>query len=329
MSDFTESTARDDFNKARTQELFTRILNSLSPQNQELLSLNEVREVLRPRGERYKGMRTVPVDRIVGSEGRYRDFNKGFLPRREALRGRWTSIDKAHLRQVNLPAIRLYEIGGVYFVRDGNHRVSVARAQGVAFIDAEVTALDSELTIDPKWTRSEVRQAVIAYERQRFYERTRFRENVPNHDLDFSTTGRFEEIEEHIYGHKYFINQHYNSELSLDQAIVSWYNNVYKPIVDIIQEERILSRFPGRTPGDLYLWIVKHWHQLKMQYGQDFPLHEAARDFSTKYGKNLFDYVWKGVRRLVRRWLPGKNSPDASTSGEQHAVAEPDNERTP
>lgn len=301
MADFFDSTARDDFNKARTQEIFSRILNSLSPQNHELLSLQEVREVIRPRGETYKGMRTVPVDRIVGSEGRYRDFNKGFLPRREYLRGRWTSIDKAHLRQVTLPAIRLYEVGGVYFVRDGNHRVSVARAQGVAFIDAEVTSLDSEISIDPKWTSTQLRRAVIEYERQRFYERTRFNQIIPNHQLDFSTTGRFEEVEHHINGHKYFINQHFNSEISLDQAIVSWYNNVYKPIVDIIKEGGILSRFPGRTPGDLYLWIVKHWHELKMRYGQDYPMQEAARDFSTRYGRSFVAQLWRRIRRLLRR----------------------------
>lgn len=301
MGDFFESTAREDFNKARSHELFTRIINSLSPQNQELLSLQEVREVVRPRGETYKGMRTVTVDRIVGSEGRYRDFNKRFLPRREALRGRWTSIDKAHLKQVTLPAIRLYEIGGVYFVRDGNHRVSVARAQGVAYIDAEVTALDAEITIDPKWSSAQLRRAVIEYEWRRFCERTRFDKIVPHHHVDFSTTGSFEEIEQHIHGHKYFINQHYNSELSLEQAMFSWYNNVYKPIVDIIDAERIIARFPGRTAGDLYIWIVKHWHELKMRYGQDYPMQEAARDFSTRFGKSFLRHLWSAIRRRFSR----------------------------
>ena len=301
MGDYIESTARDDFNKARTQELLSRIVSALTPQNQELLSLQEVREVLKPRGERYKGMRTVPVDRIVGSEGRYRDFNKSFLPKRESLRGRWTSIDKAHLKQVTLPAIRLYEIGGVYFVRDGNHRVSVARAQGVAFIDAEVTSLDSEIELSPKLTRAELRRAVIEYEKQNFYEQTRFNKIVPNYDLDFSTTGRYDEIVQHIYGHKYFVNQHYQQEITFEEALYSWYSNVFKPIVDVIEEERILSRFPDRTAADLYLFIVKHWDELKSRYGQDYPITEAARDFSERYGKSAWQRLREALRKRVKR----------------------------
>ena len=88
-------------------------------------------------------MEAVNVDRIVGSEGRYRDFNRHFLPRREFLQSRWVSIDMAHYNDVSLPPVRVYEIGGVYFVRDGNHRVSVARMRGQTMIDAEVTRLDT------------------------------------------------------------------------------------------------------------------------------------------------------------------------------------------
>ena len=301
MGDFTNVTAREDFNKARTHEKIGRIVNALSPQNQELLSLQDVTDVVRPKSETYRGLQTVDINRIVGSEGRYRDFNKGFLPRREALRGRWQSIDRAHLQHVNLPPIRLYEIGGVYFVRDGNHRVSVARSQGVLSIDAEVVSLGTEIKLDPKMTKADLKSAVINYEKERFYERTGWPSVIPSYDLVFTEVGRYDEILHHVEGHKYFLNQRYTNELPLRDALRSWFDNVFKPIVDILAYERILARFPGRTAADLYMWIVKHWDELKKQYGDDFTMQDAAKDFSTRYGKSFWRRLREWFSELFRR----------------------------
>ncbi len=171
MKGILESEARDDFNKARAGAFFSELFHLFTPARQHLLSLHEVKEVLKPRGETYRGMQTVPIDRIVGSEGRYRDFNKSFLPRHEYLRNRWQRVDMAHLTDVILPPIKLYEIGGVYFVRDGNHRVSVAKAQGVLAIDAEVVTLDTEIPLREAMTRRDLENAVIEHERDRFFER--------------------------------------------------------------------------------------------------------------------------------------------------------------
>lgn len=301
MNSYIESTAREDFNRARFREMFSRIVNALSPENQELLSLREVKEVIRPKSEVYRGMQTVQIDKIAGSEGRYRDFNKGFLPKRESSRGRWTSIDRAHLQQVNLPPIRLYEIGGIYFVRDGNHRVSVARSQGVLAIDAEVTSLGTEITLNPRMTRADLKRSVIDYEKKLFYERTRFNKLFPRYDLVFTEPGRYDEIQHHIEVHKYYLNQSYTGEISFEDAMVSWFDNVFRPITQLIEAENILSRFPGRTAADLYMWIVKHWDELKHKYGSDFPVHEAARDFADRYGKDFRTRLREGMATLIRR----------------------------
>ncbi len=86
---------------------------------------------------------------------------------------RWISVDVAHYQDVALPPIKVFEIGGVYFVRDGNHRVSVAKAKGAAFIDAEVISLSSEIPITPDMSRDELKRAVIDFEKARFFEVTR------------------------------------------------------------------------------------------------------------------------------------------------------------
>lgn len=301
MSNFAENEAREDFNRARMHEVFSGILHLLSPEKQRLLSLDEVKEAVRPQGETYRGMQTVPIDRIVGSEGRYRDFNKRFLPKHERLRGRWTSIDRAHLQDVILPAIRLYEIGGVYFVRDGNHRVSVAKAQGVMAIDAEVTSLDSEIELSENLTRDTLRKAVIDHEKKVFHQRTGFDKIVPDHKLEFTATGRYDEVLSHIMGHKYYLSLDLEQEVSFAEAAFSWYENVFRPIVDIIEHERLISRFPGRTSADLYMWIVKHWDELKRRYGEEFSMKDAAIDFSSRYGKSFWARLLERLRHLFSK----------------------------
>ena len=296
MDQFIDIESRENFNRARLRETFSRIINSLTPHKTALLSLQEVRDLVQPRGESYRGLKAVPVDRIVGSEGRYRDFSKGFLPRHGYLRSRWTSVDRAHLQDIILPPITLYEIGGVYFVRDGNHRVSVARAQGVKEIDAEVVSLASQISIEPGWTRPQLLEAVVNYEKEQFYRRTQFDKLIPGYDLQFTAPGRYDEVLQHIYGHKYFINLSRSEEIPFEQAMISWYENVFRPIVDIVASEKLMARFPGRTAADLYVWTVRHWHSLKLKYGEHYQITDAVRDFSQQFGQGL----WKRITSFFK-----------------------------
>jgi hypothetical protein len=292
---YYEEKASEDFNRARTREMLTRILHILNPEDQELLSLADVRMLLKPRGESYRGMKVVPISRIVGSEGRYRDFNKWFLPKFDNLKSRWTRVDRAHLEAIILPPIKLFEIGGVYFVRDGNHRVSVAKAQGMEMIDAEVISLSSQIKLEPGMTKEDLREKVIEYERDQFMKATQFDRIIRDDSLVFTATGRYDEILNHIQGHKYYINERQKEEIPFRDAMISWYRNVYKPITDVIREDRILSRFPGRTCADLYVWVVKHWDELKHKYGHTFTMQDAARDFSKRYGKSL----WQRLKEVA------------------------------
>jgi len=305
------SRARDDFNRARLREMFSRVLALLRNEKDQLLSLTEVKALLRPHSESYRGLKTVPIDRIVGSEGRYHDFNRIFLPRHEHLRGRWVRVDMAHLQQIELPPVALYEIGGVYFVRDGNHRVSVARAQGGEFIDAEVISLKSRLPLAPRMTKEQLKRAVIELERKEFFHRTRLDKLADGVELEFTDTGRYDEILRHIHGHKYYINQSLPKEISFEEAMLSWYRKVYLPIIRLIRGERILSHFPGRTAADLYIWIVGHWDALKCQYGQSYPLQQAVQDFRARFGMpvyNPFLRAWLWLKGKGRRARPAKGA---------------------
>ena len=280
----------NDFSRARGRAVLSQIQNFLNTDKDRLLSFNDVKDILKPKNEVYRGSQTVPIKMIVGSEGRYHDFNKYFLPKKEHLRQRWQRVDEAHIKEIILPAIQLYEIGGVYFVRDGNHRVSVAKLQGVEFIDADVTSLTTEVNIGPKMTVDELREELVAYEKSIFYEKTSFGELTNNMELNFSAPGRYDVIYNHILVHKYYLNENKKEEIPFSDALVSWYNNVYNPVIAIIKEQYLLANFPGRTESDLYVWIIKHWDFLKKKYGK-YSLAQAAGDFSKKYGQSQGRFI--------------------------------------
>ncbi|OQY34046.1 MAG: transcriptional regulator [Spirochaetaceae bacterium 4572_59] len=294
------SEASSDFNKAKSKALFNTILNILRPEKRELLSFYDVKSLIKTRSESYKGMQVVKIEDIAGSEGRYHDFNKAFLPKKEHLRKRWESIDKAYITDVILPPIKLYKIGQVYFVRDGNHRVSVAKAQGMYSIDAEVTELTTSIKITSSMSRLELVAAVIAYEKEQIIQsQPELAVLIEEDRIDFTAPGRFEEMLRHILGHKYFINMDQEEEIALELAARSWRENLYQPIIRTIQTANLLSRFPGRTEADLYIWIVKHWHELKDKYGQEYPMEAAAAAFSKKHGSSFLENPRKWIKEKL------------------------------
>ena len=133
--------AEKDFAGARKKALLRRIGSFLrrDPDSNRLLSFEEVKSALGTTRQVYLGMRIVPVSKIVGSVGRYTDFDRAFLPSTGHLAERWKRIDWMMRRSGKLPPVSLYKIGDAYFVSDGHHRVSVACFHGVEWIDAQVT----------------------------------------------------------------------------------------------------------------------------------------------------------------------------------------------
>ncbi len=274
MSDIYNTS--EDFTKAKTRARFQSLYNTLTWKNTDLLSFYEVTSIIKPKSETYKGMQCIPVNKIIGSEGRYHDFSAAFLPKREMLRRRWESIDKAVLTDVVLPPISVFSLGGWYFVRDGNHRVSVAKAQGVEFIDAEVVELDSQIPLEEGMTMKTLKKRVVAYERTQFIQQYK-PSYLPMGEIVFTSPGAYPEMVNHILVHKYFINEGQSEEISFETAAISWYKNVYAPIVKAIREEHLLFQFPGSTEGDMYLWIVRKWDELKRaKNNNDVPIKEAT-----------------------------------------------------
>jgi hypothetical protein len=309
VNDLSNNLAEQDFYKAKLKAFLYRLSSVFNPSVSDLLPFEEAKNIIKPSSETYSGLTTVQIDKIVGSEGRYRDFNRYFLPKKEHLRQRWVSIDKTHYEDIILPPVRLYEMGGIYFVRDGNHRVSVARSLGQTDIDAEVVSLKSKIAISPDMNLEQLRKAVIDYEKMEFYEGIHYLNIVKQDDIQFSETGRYETIKEHIFVHKYYLNEHQAKEMELSDAIWSWHENVYVPILGAIEEERLLSSFPGRTSSDLYIYLVQHWDELKHSYSTGVGIGVAARDLKDKAKRRDVPIISRFIEvlRAAGQWLKKKS----------------------
>lgn len=119
-----------------------KLLHRLMGRRQCLLDLNAAYERRRSKSEHDGGTRVVPMAKIVGSQGRACDFSPDFRPRQSGTRSRWINIAAAVSKGVTLPPVELIQVGDRYYIRDGHHRISVARANGQDHIDAHVTVIE-------------------------------------------------------------------------------------------------------------------------------------------------------------------------------------------
>ena len=241
--------SEEDFTRAHNKAFINEIQHLLNPEEASLLSLNDVKQLIKPKNETYIGMKTIEVSKVVGSDGRYNDFDNRFFPKNSHLKNRWQHVDEAAINLVSLPPIKVYELAGLYFVRDGNHRVSVAKARGTEFIDAEVVSLQSEIVLKRPDNLKDVIRQIINYEKRSFYAETAFGDITDYWCLDFSTTGYYDIIYNHILTHKYYLNLHKTEEVSMEAAVISWFETVYFPIAVTIQKQKLMKVFKNTLHG--------------------------------------------------------------------------------
>lgn len=277
MLDDIDHRAAADFGRARLKSFMRRVRSMVSGEPRTLLSYDEVRAKLHIGGPIYRGVRTVPVEAIAGSLNRYHEFDRAFLPVQNELAERWQSVDRAFYKDVSLPPVMLYKVGQVYFVVDGHHRVSVAREQGQEFIDAEVRECSTRVNITPDLKPEDL---VILGEKVDFLERTRLDELRPDSRVRLTIVDGFERMLEHIAVHRYFMGIDLKRDISEKEAVTHWYDTVYLPVVKVIRQSGVLSEFPGKSEGDLYLWVMDRQHYLAESEGQNLqPPADAAREF--------------------------------------------------
>ncbi|MBD5403451.1 MAG: transcriptional regulator [Treponema sp.] len=284
-------TPSSDFSRARSKALINEMQHLLNPEEAQMISFNQIKQIIKPENETYMGMQAIPVSKIVGSEGRYKDFDNQFFPKNSFMKERWERVDSAIINDIVLPPIRVYELAGLYFVRDGNHRVSVAKSKGVEFIDAEVVSLQTEVRLSPVHTLTGITKQIVNYEKRNFYFETSYGDITDYWNLDLSIPGQYDIIYQHILTHKYFINMGKKEEISMEQAIKSWHTTVFLPAIAIIEKYNIIKYIKNRTTGDLYIYLVDSLYQINEKFGAEIQLETFVADIKQ-------DYKWSLMKKI-------------------------------
>jgi len=280
--------SNQEFESARFKSLLHGLKYFLIGRNNELLSFDKVKEGFKLYKQRNLGIKTVRVDSIVGSLDRYRDFDRFFLPKKVHLQNRWAKIHNLVASDVILPPVKLYKVGGIYFVLDGNHRVSVSKKTGVKYIDAEVIEFMTDIHLTPNMDPNEI---FILAERERFLNITKLKRNRPDISIKITAPGRYDFLLGQINKLMVQLNENKKVDekiITLEEASLIWYDNIYLPAIEIIKSYGLLEKFPNRTKTDLYIWINEHKRYLSLKYGREVVIKFAVRDILFRYSSNPF-----------------------------------------
>lgn len=277
MSRPFETEVRQDFERARQHAFLADLRAVFARRANNLVPYHEVRKRVSPEAESYRGVQTVPLAQIVGSMDRFQDFNREFFPRQRFSAGRWQNVDRAYYQDVNLPPIQLYKVGDVYFVKDGNHRVSVARERGQEYIDAEV--IEGHIRA-PLYPTMAIDELLLQAEYAEFLRRSDLDRLAPDHDIRPSALGRYDEIWHHIEAHRDWLSAIRHHPVSDRDAVADWYEYNYGPIVEVVRKHGLSERFPERTEADAYLWVMRHRWDLERELGHDIGPGPAALDYA-------------------------------------------------
>ena len=286
--------AIQDFDSARARAFRRSLLTILTGRAQRLRSLEPLLRAAGLEGRSFGGVQEIPIDRILGSvapEVKTGDFDPGFLPINRRMRERWTRIYQAMVEGDELPPIDVYKVDDNYYVIDGHHRVSVARNLGRPMINARVINIKTRAPLGPE---IDAEALLKAAEYAAFLEVTQLHRSRPAARLECSRLGRYDEIMQHIIGHRYFLSLEQHRDIPLQEAAASWYDHVYHPIAEAIRRHNVLELLPGWTETDLYVEVTRRWMALSEE-GEPAGPDPAIQALLAEHAK-----TWWRRRRKIR-----------------------------
>ena len=295
-----------DFQSARQRAAIQEILARVTGKSTQLLSYEDVAQKLKLHARTERGVQHIPLDAIIGSVGRNTDFTRTFLPRHAGDQQRWANV-KAVFMDINsgksLPPIEVYKVGEVYFVVDGNHRVSIAKQEGLTTIEARVIEFKTDIKLTPDVQPDDL---IIKAEYVEFLDATRIHETRPNVDLSVTTCCQYGKLLEQIHVTQYLLQEETKQDasptgtVSLQDAAASWYDTTYIPLAEAIRDRGLLHWFPGRTITDLYIWIAENRAALEKEQGWEIESDIAATDLILERSVLSEPGSWRKARISTR-----------------------------
>src|SRR5919106_358243 len=287
---FPEQDAQTDFSRARRRQQLARLVGRLRREPDDvnvILPFDEVVQALGRRSERYLGLQTIELDSIVGTVDRTREFDRRFRPTSRRLRQRWERINKAMRQGEGMPPIDVYRIGELHFVKDGHHRVSVARALGYEVIEAWVTEVITELGAERTIRLADL---PLKSHQRLFFERVPLPADA-REEIKLSDEWRYAALAEAVEAWGFRVIQGRGEALSRAEVAEAWFTEEYKPVVEMLREADLVRR---GTETESYM-RVSHLRYLILR------THEWTDDVIERLRAELDHPTWEEdtmVRRL-------------------------------
>jgi hypothetical protein len=247
----------------------------LVPSDFELiLPYEEVVAALGFERERRLGLQVIPLRSIVGTVDRSRDFDRRFRPTSERPRQRWERIATAQRRGEAMPPISVYRIGELHFVRDGHHRVSVARALGYADIDAYVTEVETKIGTGKDLRLGDL---VLKSHERVFYERVPL-PGAKRADITLSDPRDYDALAEAVEAWGFRYMQSRGELMTREQVAKAWLEEEYRPVVAMLAEAGLLE---GRTPTEAYMRVAaERYHLMRTHAWSEEIVARVQRELS-------------------------------------------------
>jgi len=252
---FPSADAQDDFQRARRRQVMSQLARRLGRDSRDvdvILPFEEVVDALGRVEERYIGLQTIELDSILGTvdRGTHGGFDRQFRPTTARVRARWERIANAARRGEPLPPISVYRIGDVHFVRDGHHRVSVARALGRDVIDAYVVEVVTRIGAERSLLVGDL--PLKSHERL-FHERAplpaRARERI-----SLTDPWRYAVLAEAVEAWGFRAMQHRGTYMDRANVAHHWFEEEYEPVVALLRAGDLIAE--GETETEAYMRVA-------------------------------------------------------------------------
>ncbi|MBN1412143.1 MAG: hypothetical protein JW969_14965 [Spirochaetales bacterium] len=261
-----------------------------------LISLRELLKVVPATGESSAGAMEVPVERIIGSENRSRDFAEGFLPLRSDMQQRWENVRGRFLEGKITKAIDLIEYGGCYFVRDGNHRVSVAKTNGIEFMTANVRTMKTPVKLPGKMSRKRI---PLYAAKARFQAETGVFDYIPEDDFFIAIPENWVFLKKEIfeYNQGWYV-RHQGRAPEKDVLLSNWNTYIYQTAMEFIRQNYLPFLFPNKEETDIFCDLIRLWNS--------YPDHDSRwlMDVYNLYLKKALggNVLLRPFRALKKAW---------------------------
>ena len=260
---------------------------------ERLLELDEVERRLKPFGRRYLGVREIPLEALVGTDGRASSFTREFRPLHAFSRDRMRSLESA-FADGGFPPIVAVKLGDTYFVIDGHHRAALARRRGAEMIDADVTELVARV---PLPAGADMLEVVLRELERIFLEDSGLAEGRPGVRVPVSRPAHYLELLENVQVHGYHVMRGKGRVLETAEIAADWYDAIYTPTLAAIDRLRLGRDFRDAPPGDLFLVLHRHRRDA-------FPSTGCPH-----LAQTVVSVIGEGGRRRLRLPGGGRRSP--------------------